>query len=570
MTRPWLLCLAGCLLLSSPAPAAAADIGTLNAEFWGWRASTQPFTADDIPRIERPDGFVVDWSAAAVEARLRTLADFESRWSRLAPAPDAPLAAQVDYRLTGAAIARVRWELSLQQGWRRNPSFYVDQTLGSLFELLLQPPPFSAARQEALISRLRQVPATLAAARGNLTDLRRPFVLLAIQSLERIGERLERSRLALAPQLTPATARTFAAALAAAIGALESFREWLRAHSDGARADTAVGHDAYLYFLRNVALLPYTPQMLLALGSQEWARAVAFETYQKARLPAAPAAPLFASAAAQVAAEALAEQRVREFLVAQRLLTVPQGMPHYRNRMLPGYLEPLQGLGVTDDLTGPARLADDAVSYIREPRPDLGFFYLSTARDPRPIIVHEGVPGHYFQLWLGWQHPDPVRRHYYDSGANEGLGFYAEEMMLQAGLFDDNAQTRQTLYSFMRLRALRVEVDVKLALGEFTLQQAADYLAATVPMDQASALQEAAEFASTPGQAISYQMGKIQLTRLLADARRRQGEAFSLRDFNDYVWRNGNLPFALQRWELLGDPSQVPAPLALPDRARSP
>ncbi|MFZ1393041.1 MAG: DUF885 family protein, partial [Dokdonella sp.] len=115
-----------------------------------------------------------------------------------------------------------------------------------------------------------------------------------------------------------------------------------------------------------------------------------------------------------------------------------------------------------------------------------------------------------------------------------------------------------TLYSFMRLRALRVEVDVKLALGEFTLADAADYLERNVPMDHASALAEAALFASTPGQAISYQIGKIQITDLLADARRARGAEFSLLAFNDFVWANGNVPLSLQRWELLGDASAVP------------
>jgi uncharacterized protein (DUF885 family) len=77
-------------------------------------------------------------------------------------------------------------------------------------------------------------------------------------------------------------------------------------------------------------------------------------------------------------------------------------------------------------------------------------------------------------------------------------------------------------------------------------------------MDHASALGEAALFASTPGQAISYQIGKIQITDLLADARRAQGSRFSLLQFNDFVWNNGNVPLSLQRWELLGDPSAVP------------
>jgi hypothetical protein len=35
---------------------------------------------------------------------------------------------------------------------------------------------------------------------------------------------------------------------------------------------------------------------------------------------------------------------------------VPGWMQHYRNLLVPDYLEPLQDLGVTDDHTGPSRL----------------------------------------------------------------------------------------------------------------------------------------------------------------------------------------------------------------------
>ena len=110
----------------------------------------------------------------------------------------------------------------------------------------------------------------------------------------------------------------------------------------------------------------------------------------------------------------------------------------------------------------------------------------------------------------------------------------------------------------MRLRALRVEVDVKLALGEFTLDQAAKYLQERVPMDEQTARQEAIAFSTGPGQAITYQIGKLQIIKFLADARMQQGEKFNLRTFHDFVWKNGNVPIALQRWELLDDASDVP------------
>lgn len=544
----------------------ADDLGALNESFWQWRAQEQPFTNDDIPRIERPDSFVVDWSAKTISERLQQLNSFEGRWQRLVPPVGASLHDQVDHRLLGSAIARVRWELSIEQTWGRDPQFYVDQTLGSVFALLLQPPPFSPSRQQQIVGRMTQIPATIRAAKENLTDIRQPFAELAIAALDQVADRTRRMEAALAPQLTSANNQALQDATPAALNALNDYRAWLQKILPNTRKDTAIGRENYLYFLRNVALLPYTPEQLLAMSRQEWSRSVAFETYQKERLAGVPPAPIFSSADAQIQAEKVDEGKIRAFLVDQKILTVPDWLHHYRNLLLPDYLDPYQELGVTDDLTGPSRLDQDGTSYIRIPRPNLGFFNLSTARDPRPIIVHEGVPGHYFQLCLGWHNPDPIRRHYYDSGANEGIGFYAEEMMLQAGLFDDNAHTRETIYSFMRLRALRVEVDVKLALGEFTLQQAADYLERSVPLDKTTALEEAAMFASTPGQAISYQIGKLQITQLLSDARRAQGADFSMIRFNDFVWNNGNVPIALQRWELLHDATDVPTPVPAPQQ----
>jgi hypothetical protein len=536
----------------------ADSVTELSDSFWQWRAAEQPFSDDDIPRLERPAGLVVDWSPSTIQQRLMDLEGFERRWTALAPPVGTAIHDQVDYRLLGSAIARVRWELAIEQSWKRNPEFYVDQTLGSVYLLLLPLPPFAAERQAEIVARFQQIPVTLQAARENLADMRQPFVQLGIDGLDHVAERLERMEKGLAPQLTTSNQQALHKVLPAAVTALTEYREWLTTKLPNARKDTAIGRENYVFFLRKVALLPYTPEQLLAMSQQEWSRSVAFEAYQQTRLAGAPPAPFFPSPDAQIAAEKAAEEKVRAFLVEQKILSVPAWMQHYRNQLLPDYLEPLQDLGVTDDLTGPSRLDQNGTSYIRVPGPDLGFFNLSTAHDPRPILVHEGVPGHYFQLCLGWHNADPIRRHYYDSGANEGLGFYAEEMMLQAGFFDDNPHTRETIYSFMRLRALRVEVDVKLALGEFTLKQGADYLALTVPMDKATALDEAAMFSSTPGQGISYQIGKLQITQLLSDARRMQGKDFSMLQFNDFVWNNGNVPIALQRWELLQDASEVP------------
>ena len=78
-------------------------------------------------------------------------------------------------------------------------------------------------------------------------------------------------------------------------------------------------------------------------------------------------------------------------------------------------------------------------------------------------------------------------------------------------------------------------------------------------MDEQTARQEAIAFSTGPGQAITYQIGKLQILKFLAEARMRQGNKFNLRTFHDFVWKNGNVPIALQQWEYLGRRLDSPA-----------
>ncbi|PYV57142.1 MAG: DUF885 domain-containing protein [Acidobacteria bacterium] len=519
-------------------------------DFWAWRAAEQPVSPDDVNRIERPPGWAPNWSTTAVANYRQQLDQFEAKWKKLDHSAWS-VPRQVDYRLMGSALARVRWDLDFTRSWQRNPEFYIDQTVGAYFELLLPPPPFDAERTRHIIATLNSIPGTVEDAKRNLTEPAAPFSRLALAQLSDIRPRFLKSIQELKPSLSP-SAGDVDAASENAIKALESFRDWLNQRLPTMSSKTAIGREAYVVFLKNVALIPFTPEQLLSMGHQEWAHSVASQTYEEHRNRDVPPLALFKDEAQQIATEEKDEFAVRRYLESNELLSVPAWMQHYRYLPMPGYLAALGGPGEADDFTGPGRLKENSTRYIAPPSSSLGYFSLTMAKDPRPLIVHEGVPGHYFQLALGWANSDAIRRHYYDSGANEGLGFYAEEMMLHAGLFDDSPRTREIIWNFMRLRALRVEVDVKLALGEFTIDQAAEYLKTTVPMDSETAHAEASAFASTPGQAISYEIGKLLIYDFLASAQRQKNDAFRLRAFHDFLWQNGNVPITLQRWEYLG------------------
>ncbi len=520
------------------------ELDELGERFWLWRARQQPRTRDDLPRLDRPRGWLPEVDARVTDRRREELGALRAELNRIHPAE---VADRVDHRLLRSALARVEWESEIVRV-RSIPRYWVDQAIGPVFDALLRPdvdPP----RIAEVVRLLRAVPATLSHAPSALTQPAREYATLAIDELDGIDTRLTACAQALA-LIDPSAATDLASAAAQAGAALLEFRGQLMKAITSFPSARPVGRRQYEWFLREVACVPLSVDEIADIGRREYERAAWLELLHITRNSGLAAPALPADAGEQVRAQAADEAAVRQFYVERGLLTQPESLRHYLTLPMPHYLEPLRFLGVSDDLTGPGRLSEDGVSYVPVPGPDLPYFYAANARDPRAGILHEGV--HYQQLALSWRNPRPVRRHYYDSGANEGIAFYNEEMMLVSGLLDDAPHTRAVICNFMRLRALRVSVDLGLATGTMSITSAAGQLESRVPMDAPTAQQEAAFFAETPGQALSYQVGKTQLIGLIGDAARVRGTGVSLQDLHDQVWLNGNVPIALLRWELLG------------------
>jgi uncharacterized protein (DUF885 family) len=527
----------------------------LASDFWSWRARYGQYTGDDVTRMERPLGAVRDWSAASVEKQRKELADFDERWKKLNDST-APVHQQVDHWLVGSALARVHWELDILKRWQRDPNFYIEQTLTPVAEALTVPGPYDEKQGREILARLNNIPAIIDEAKQNLASPPAPYAKAAIDSLANIRTELDQVVTTLAPETTIGASEWRASAERATIS-LEAYRAWLRNAMPALPPQSAIGRENYTWFLRNVALMPYTPEELVAQAEQEWRRAVAFEGIETNRNRKVPSLVMAPTLEEFIARNQKAELAVRQFLADREILTLPAGLQHFTLRPQPPYLAALGDFVEMDDFTSPSRLDQNAIRYVAPPSPAAGYFWVADAKDPRIQIDHEGTVGHYGQLCASWQNPDPVRRHFYDSGANEGIGFYAEEMMLQSGLYDDSPHTREIVYNQMRLRALRVIVDVKLALGISTPEQAADFLEHNVPMDATDARTEVIEMGELPGQKIAYQTGKLQIVEMLEDARLKQGNKFNLQKFHDFVWLNGNLPIALQRWEYLGMDDEV-------------
>src|SRR5437879_612794 len=131
----------------------------LAGDFWTWRAKFAPFNGDDVPRMERPGG-MRDWSRASIDKRRTDLIEFETRWKKI-DSRAWPTAKQVDYRLIGSALSRVRWEFDINPRWKRDPTFYLEQTLTPIVEALTVPAPYNEAQSREILTRIENIPSIL-------------------------------------------------------------------------------------------------------------------------------------------------------------------------------------------------------------------------------------------------------------------------------------------------------------------------------------------------------------------------------------------------------------------------
>jgi hypothetical protein len=540
----------------------ANDVETLGMDFWKWRTVQQPRSHDDIPRLERPKNWKPAWSASDVSEYRSEIENFKKRWEAInagpVTSPNLETESWVDYQLIGSAIHRVYWELDFLKIWQEQPRFYIDQTIGVLFDLLL-PPKLNSQVIEECIYVLNFTHEVLEDGISNLAgNAIAPFAQVAIDLLDNIENQIATVVVELEKFANTESVNALNLASKSATAAFVNYRTWLTTNIQNMRPITAIGPEKYQWFFKHVALVPFSTNELRLIGQIEWDRAVTFEHVTMNKHRNIPVPPIPKTADEQISQEARNESGVRDFYSGEGILSQPNSLKHYLNAPLPAYLAPIKWLGVTDDLTGPSRVDEDGYSYVPTPHDALPYFYAANARDTRAGIVHEGA--HYQQLAMSWRHQRPLRRHYYDSGVNEGIAFYNEELLLVAGLFDDAAHSQTVMYNFMKLRAMRVIVDVELATGRIDIPTATKYLELKVPMDHETAYEEAVFFSSNPGQALTYQIGKTQIIKLFSDAiakKRTDSEAFSMQEFHDYLWLNGNVPLSLLRFEYLNDSSEL-------------
>lgn len=198
------------------------------------------------------------------------------------------------------------------------------------------------------------------------------------------------------------------------------------------------------------------------------------------------------------------------------------------------------------------------IAYYREPAADgsrPGQFYVNTyAPETRPryeaesLAFHEAVPGHHLQLAIMQELTDlPAFRRFNGSTAFiEGWGLYTERLSEEMGLLSSELDHFGVL-SFDAWRASRLVVDTGMHALGWTRQRAIDFMTEHTALGANNIVNEVDRYIVYPGQALAYKTGQLEILRLRAEARERQGDRFDIKRFHDAVLGDGALPLPVLR-----------------------
>jgi uncharacterized protein (DUF885 family) len=447
--------------------------------------------------------------------------------------------------------------------WRRQPTLYSDPiTRGAYYAFLREHAPL-AERVATLAERLTEAPAALESAKTNLDPALTPpeWVDIALRSVPAGVAFLRTGAPAMLPTATAlerAAERAFRPAAEGAAQALERYARWLeKVLRPKARGAFAIGRDAVDAWLKERELLDHDAATLRAWGD---------EFYGETEAALNSAAVELGHQDWRGAVEALREdhpsedalvetyraemERSRAAVATTGLATVPYGedlvveaMPEFQRPTYPyaAYV----GAGPFESsrrgrfwVTLPDAGDDERTRRERlEGHPRAGIAV---------IACHEGYPGHHLQLTVAADQPSLARKAIRSNLMVEGWGLYVEELMTELGYLDSR-ETRLLRLKDLLWRAARVRVDVGLATGEMSFDEAVRFMVERARLEPPNAVAEVRRYTLSPLQPSSYALGRSAILELRDRART---AGWGMRLFHDRLLGAGSLPPKLLGIEL--------------------
>jgi len=543
------------LVPSALAAQSPADMRDLAHRYYEWRDSSYPVSASDQGKHSWDDR-IADYRLAAVRSRRQHVESLLAR-VRATPTQGWSKDDRIDRILLQSQLEGAAFFARVMRPEESDPQVYVNELSNAVFSLIKKDYAPKRTRAMAAAARLEQAPHLLQMARVNLTTPVKLYAQLASEAARGGDDLYTKSLMTLADSLSDSEHARLVKARDGAITALHEFADWLDARATSMPNWKPMGEANYDYLLHHVLLLPFDARDVAMLGEVELARYRGLEAMLKDPSFASPD-PARAARVPRDQEDFLKSYEVRlkeltDFLNQNHLVTIPAYMGRFEIRQLPEAFKPTSPGGF---MNPPGIYDTDPTGFYFIPtyNPKSGNFYIRAAiEDPRPILGHEGIPGHFLQLSIANHLTNEIRRQHGDNTMVEGWALYDEEMLMREGLYPDKSPSQGQVLRLSRYRAARIGVDVNLQTGRWSFDEAVRYFMDGGGLDKEAATGEAAGAAASPSQKIGYMVGKWQIMRLLGIYREAQGSSFRLGAFHDKLISYGSLPYSVVEWLMFDD-----------------
>jgi uncharacterized protein (DUF885 family) len=529
----------------------------------GYLHETHP-THATLDGVHTHDDLLEDLGRHGIDQEARALAGYLRRLEEIDREGLTSVEA-LEHRMLGSHLRGRMFDLEAIRNWERNPQVYADVLASSLAGQALFTHAPAPERARRVLSKLRQTPRLIQAARDNIKDPPGIFVKVGIETmrgaLKFIDEDLPRAfssvdDLHLLGDLADAQQEA-----SHAIGAYIEYLE--KEVAPKARASFRLGRDKFEQKLRLEEGITIPIERLLTIAERELATTQ--EAFRQLAGKMNGGDPLTTWAKTKENHPAPGElvkigreqlDELKTFIERNDLISVPAGEPvvvaptpefyrwSFASMWTPGPFEskPTRAYYYLTDVD-PTWPPDRQKEYLR----DYNLPMLWS------VSIHEVYPGHF----LHYQHLRKVtskaRKSILFASASfvEGWAHYCEQMMIENGFGRNDHSIRLGQLAESLIRLVRFIVGIKLHTEDMSVEQGVRLFREEAYLEEASARREAERGTFDPTYLV-YSVGKMMLLKLRQDYKAQQEKAFSLRTFHDTLLSNGAAPFWLHRELMLG------------------
>ncbi len=515
------------------------------------------------------DDLIEDYRRSAIDTHVSALAGFGRRLDSI-PVDGLPTIEQIEHQIISSNIRARQFELEAVRSWERNPHVYADTLASSLAAQAIFTYAPETDRARRVLSKLRQVPRLVQAARDNIKEPPAIFVKVGIDTWRGVMSFID-------ADLPRAFANVddmhllgdLADACGEAVQTIGAYVTDLETDiRPKAKGTFRLGRDRFEQKLRLEEGITLPIDRLLAIATRELAatqeefRQVAgrlnggdpIAAWRKAKQKHPAAGSLIPTAREQL-------DELHTFLSRSPVMSVPDSgtitvapTPEFfrwssASMWTPGPFEskPSRAMYYLTDVD-PKWEADRKSEHLLD-------FNLPTLW---AISIHEVYPGHFLHYQCLKKVASKVRKSTMFAPASymEGWAHYCEQMMIEAGFGrgDNTIKLGQLAESLVRLA--RFVVGIRLHTEDWSVEQGVRFFMDEAFLEESSARREAERGTFDPTYLV-YSAGKLMLLKLRHDWYEEQGGKPSLRAFHDALLSHGSAPFWALRKLMLGGHEDV-------------